>query len=61
LTVPDGTMCSGTVDNLANICLVKISNLNRAGPFGGVFAVQQVQRSEAGNQYGRRAATTFTA
>ena len=54
-------MCSGTVDNLANICLVKISNLNRAGPFGGVFAVQQVQRSEAGNQYGRRAATTFTA
>ena len=25
-----------------NVCLVKIANSNRAGPFGGVVAVQMV-------------------
>lgn len=38
--IPAGTTCSGTINGQSNLCLVKISNNNAAGPFGGVFAVQ---------------------
>jgi hypothetical protein len=38
--VPAGTTCSGTVNGVSNVCLVKIANSNPAGPFGGVVAVQ---------------------
>ncbi|ROW16000.1 hypothetical protein VPNG_02604 [Cytospora leucostoma] len=38
--IPAGTTCSGTISGQSNLCLVKISNNNNAGPFGGVFAVQ---------------------
>jgi hypothetical protein len=40
--VPAGTTCSGTVGGQSNVCLVKIANSNKAGPFGGVVAVQMV-------------------
>lgn len=39
-TMPAGTTCTGTVGGVANTCLVKIANNNKAGPFGGVVAVQ---------------------
>ncbi|KAL2067826.1 hypothetical protein VTL71DRAFT_15924 [Oculimacula yallundae] len=39
-TVPAGTTCTGTVNGVQNVCLVKIANSNPAGPFGGVIAVQ---------------------
>ncbi|KAK4153555.1 hypothetical protein C8A00DRAFT_33716 [Chaetomidium leptoderma] len=38
--VPAGTTCSGTVAGLTGVCLVKIANSNKAGPFGGVVPVQ---------------------
>ncbi|KAJ9144499.1 Cell surface protein [Pleurostoma richardsiae] len=39
-SVPAGTTCSGTVAGQQNVCLVKIANSNKAGPFGGVVAIQ---------------------
>lgn len=38
--VPAGTQCTGEMAGMKNVCLVKIANQNRAGPFGGVVAVQ---------------------
>jgi len=38
--IPSGTSCTGTISGQSNLCLVKISNNNANGPFGGVFAVQ---------------------
>ena len=38
--VPAGTVCNGTVAGLTGVCLVKIANANKAGPFGGVVPVQ---------------------
>ncbi|KAI9170694.1 hypothetical protein HJFPF1_00164 [Paramyrothecium foliicola] len=38
--VPDGTTCTGSMNGQSNVCLVKIANSNKAGPFGGVIAVQ---------------------
>ncbi|RDW89165.1 hypothetical protein BP6252_01197 [Coleophoma cylindrospora] len=38
--IPAGTSCTGTISGQSNLCLVKVSNNNPAGPFGGVFAVQ---------------------
>lgn len=39
-SVPAGTTCSGSVEGMNNVCLVKIANSNKAGPFGGVVAIQ---------------------
>lgn len=38
--VPDGVTCTGTINGIKNVCLVKIANSNKAGPFGGVVAIQ---------------------
>ncbi|KAJ9148996.1 Cell surface protein [Pleurostoma richardsiae] len=38
--IPAGTSCNGTINGISNLCLVKVSNNNANGPFGGVFAVQ---------------------
>ena len=46
--VPAGTTCTGTVGGVENVCLVKIANSNKAGPFGGVVAVQIAQPAAAG-------------
>ncbi|OLN81505.1 hypothetical protein CCHL11_10302 [Colletotrichum chlorophyti] len=42
--VPDmkGQTCQGTMGGKTDACLVKVANANRAGPFGGVFAIQLV-------------------
>ncbi|KAK3694127.1 hypothetical protein B0T22DRAFT_367614 [Podospora appendiculata] len=38
--VPAGTTCTGTAGGQTGVCLVKIANSNKAGPFGGVVAIQ---------------------
>ncbi|QKX61951.1 uncharacterized protein TRUGW13939_09107 [Talaromyces rugulosus] len=47
IDIPSGTSCSGTVNGLKNVCLVKVSNNNENGPFGGVFAVQMPSSSSS--------------
>ncbi|TLD28168.1 hypothetical protein PspLS_03987 [Pyricularia sp. CBS 133598] len=38
--VPAGVKCTGEMAGQKNVCLVKIANENKAGPFGGVIAMQ---------------------
>lgn len=40
VAIPAGTSCTGTVNGMSNLCLVKLSNNNANGPFGGVAFVQ---------------------
>ncbi|KAL1850528.1 hypothetical protein Plec18167_002361 [Paecilomyces lecythidis] len=47
--IPAGTSCTGTINGISNLCLVKVSNNNENGPFGGVFAVQMSNSSSSGN------------
>jgi len=47
ISIPAGTTCTGTSNGLTGLCLVKVSNNNPAGPFGGVFYVQQSSNSTA--------------
>ncbi|KAL8408318.1 hypothetical protein RB594_006934 [Gaeumannomyces avenae] len=47
--VPAGTTCQGTVEGINNVCLVKIANPNRAGPFGGVMPIQIQPGAGSGN------------
>ena len=46
-TVPAGTTCNGTVGDQTNVCLVKITNKNGAGPFGGVVPIQMAGAAPA--------------
>jgi Egh16-like virulence factor len=46
-SVPDGTTCTGTMNGIENVCLAKIANSNKAGPFGGVVPFQIVNGSPA--------------
>ena len=39
-SLPAGTTCQGEIAGQKNVCLVKIANSNKAGPFGGVIAIQ---------------------
>lgn len=55
--IPAGTKCTGTVNGLSNVCLVKMSNNNPAGPFGGVYAVQMPGSNTTARA--RRAARAF--
>lgn len=56
--VPAGTTCTGTVGGQSNVCLVKIANNNKAGPFGGVVPVQMA--GGAGNGSAPAAAAAGT-
>lgn len=47
VAMPAGTSCNGTVNGISNLCLVKLSNNNANGPFGGVTFVQM---TGAGNK-----------
>jgi hypothetical protein len=55
-SVPAGTNCTGTVAGMTNVCLVKIANSNKAGPFGGVVPVQIAAAGGAANQQSAAAA-----
>ena len=48
-SVPAGTTCSGTINGINNVCLVKIANSNKAGPFGGVVAIQMASQVGSNN------------
>ncbi|KAG8416393.1 hypothetical protein J3458_006983 [Metarhizium acridum] len=48
VNIPAGTTCQGTVGDQQNVCLLKVANPSRAGPFGGVLAFQMVGAA-AGN------------
>ncbi|KAG5980437.1 hypothetical protein E4U55_004025 [Claviceps digitariae] len=43
VAIPAGTSCRGSVAGMSNVCLLKLANPSRAGPFGGVIAFQMVQ------------------
>lgn len=47
IAIPEGTSCTGTISGQSNLCLVKVSNNNANGPFGGVFAVQMSNSTTA--------------
>jgi hypothetical protein len=59
-SVPAGTTCTGTMAGQSNVCLVKIANSNKAGPFGGVIAIQMAGGA-AGNTTAKRTAQEFSA
>jgi len=40
IAIPIGTQCSGKVAGKEGVCFMKVSNLNKNGPFGGVIAFQ---------------------
>lgn len=54
--MPEGTSCNGTVNGMSNLCLVKLSNNNANGPFGGVTFVQMTGSSNKARalRYGTR-------
>lgn len=54
VAIPAGTTCTGTIGDQSNLCLVKMSNNNANGPFGGVYAVQM-----GGNSTTRRVMRAF--
>lgn len=54
-SVPAGTTCTGTVAGQSNVCLVKLANNNKNGPFGGNIAIQMVgAAAAAGNATAKR-------
>ncbi len=59
--VPAGTVCNGTVAGMTGVCLVKIANANKAGPFGGVVPVQIAGVEGAGNAKACGSARKFRA
>lgn len=47
VAIPAGTQCTGTINGMTGLCLVKVSNNNANGPFGGVIAVQMSNSTTA--------------
>ncbi|KAG5985857.1 hypothetical protein E4U43_005832 [Claviceps pusilla] len=45
VAIPAGTTCQGSVAGISDVCLLKLANPSRAGPFGGVIAFQMVQEA----------------
>ncbi|KAK9780811.1 hypothetical protein AB5N19_07286 [Seiridium cardinale] len=60
-SVPAGTTCTGSMAGQSNVCLVKIANSNKAGPFGGVIAIQMAGSAAASNSTAKREARSFSA
>ncbi|KAK2001941.1 hypothetical protein LX36DRAFT_746620 [Colletotrichum falcatum] len=57
--VPAGTTCTGTMGGQSNVCLVKIANSNKAGPFGGVVPIQIVPSGNNGTAATGKRAVDF--
>lgn len=55
IKIPAGMTCNGTIGDQTDLCLVKMSNNNKNGPFGGVMVVQM-----AGTATNRRVVRSFT-
>lgn len=47
VAIPAGTTCTGTINGMTGLCLVKVSNNNADGPFGGVVVVQMSNSTTA--------------
>lgn len=58
VAVPAGIKCTGTVAGQKNVCLVKLANMNKNGPFGGVVAVQMADAQAADAQAAAGKGTT---
>ncbi|KAK2606204.1 hypothetical protein QQS21_003375 [Conoideocrella luteorostrata] len=43
VAIPAGTTCQGSMGGVSNVCLLKVANPSRAGPFGGIIAFQIAQ------------------
>lgn len=56
-SVPAGTTCTGTVAGMTGVCLVKIANAHKAGPFGGVVPVQIASAAAGAGVNGANGAT----
>ncbi|KAK4131694.1 hypothetical protein BT67DRAFT_464164 [Trichocladium antarcticum] len=59
--VPAGTTCNGTLAGMTGVCLVKIANPSKAGPFGGVVPVQLAGAGDAGANGATKCGRAFTA
>jgi hypothetical protein len=44
--IPQGTLCSGTVSGVKNVCILRMHNSAFAGPFGGSVAFTQSSASQ---------------
>ncbi|KAF3769342.1 hypothetical protein M406DRAFT_321257 [Cryphonectria parasitica EP155] len=53
-SVPAGTTCTGTINGQSNVCLVKLANNNKNGPFGGNVAIQMTTAAAATNTTAKR-------
>ncbi|CAG8975379.1 hypothetical protein HYALB_00009520 [Hymenoscyphus albidus] len=40
IRIPADTKCTGTVEGMTDVCMIKLANSNAAGPFGGVALFQ---------------------
>jgi len=47
-TIPADAKCTGTVNGIPNVCMVKFINPSNAGPFGGCVPIQMVDKPAAG-------------
>jgi hypothetical protein len=46
-SIPEGVSCTGTVNGQSGVCMVKIVNPSKAGPFGGCVPVQMAGAGQA--------------
>lgn len=47
VAIPAGQTCTGTVAGQSNVCMVRVQNPARAGPFGGCIPVQMAGAAAA--------------
>ncbi|KAF2452146.1 hypothetical protein P171DRAFT_402201 [Karstenula rhodostoma CBS 690.94] len=47
VAIPAGQTCTGTVAGQSNVCMVRVQNSARAGPFGGCIPVQMAGAAPA--------------
>ncbi|PSR77510.1 hypothetical protein BD289DRAFT_456641 [Coniella lustricola] len=61
IAVPAGMSCTGTVGDMQNVCLMKIANPSKAGPFGGVIAFQMASANSSSTSTASSASASTTA
>lgn len=61
IAVPAGTTCTGTVGDMQNVCLMKVANPSKAGPFGGVIAFQMAGANSSTSTASSASASTTAA
>jgi hypothetical protein len=61
VNIPAGTTCTGSINGVNNVCLIKIANNNPAGPFGGVVAFQMAGAGGNSSAAATKSKREFTA